>query len=231
MNNNFVKAAGICSIIFVVFFVFSFILYSAAGVEREDPEKIEVYLQNVHNNTLYAGGYWVFVTGFLLLIPIFLGFYQALREGGGILWVALAASLMGVTLFLASTTISLGIVRQLASGYAEAGVSDKSVLEVMAKTLMEALIWANSIGLFLSFGIGVLLVSIGVLRTNVIGHWLGWVGVVIGGLEVIVNPLDPVLGTSSLFFNIMLSVGFILTLVWFLIIGAFLLRVREAAYD
>jgi hypothetical protein len=120
-------------------------------------------------------------------------------------------------------------VRQLASGYAEAGVSDRTALEVMAKTLMEALIWANSIGAFLSFGIGVLLVSIGVLRTNVIGHWLGWVGTVIGGLEVIVNPLDPVLGTSSLFFNIMLSVGFILTLLWFLIMGVFLLRQREAA--
>jgi len=86
MNNSFVKVAGVFSIVFVVIFIFSFILYSAAGVE-EDPGEIEAYLQNVHNNTLYAGGYWVFVPGFLFLIPIFLGFYQLLREGGGILWV------------------------------------------------------------------------------------------------------------------------------------------------
>jgi hypothetical protein len=228
MNNSFVKAAGVCSILFVVIFIFSFILYSAAGVE-EDPEQIEAYLQNVHNNTLYAGGYWVFVPGFLLLIPVFLGFYQALREGGGILWVAVAASLVGVTLLLVSQIISLGIVRQLASGYAEAGLSDRPALEVIAKTLLETTVWADSIGLFLSFGIGVVLVSIGVLRTNVIGHWIGWVGVVIGGLVTITNPLYPVLGFSSLFFTIVYSVGFILTLAWFVPMGVFLLRLREAA--
>ena len=228
MNNSFVKAAGVCSIVFVVIFIFSFILYSAAGVE-EDPGEIEAYLQNVHNNTLYANGYWVFVPGFLFLIPIFLGFYQALREGGGILWVAVAVSLVGVTLLLTSQIISLGIVRQLASGYAEAGISDRPALEVMAKTLLETTVWADSIGLFLSLGIGVVLVSIGVLRTNVIGHWLGWVGVVIGGLVAITNPLYPVLGFSSLFFTIVYSVAFILTLVWFVIMGVFLLRLREAA--
>lgn len=228
MNNSFVKASGVCSIIFVVIFVVSFILYSAAGVE-EDPGEIEAYLQNVHNNTLYANGYWVFVPGFLFLIPISLGFYQAFRAGGGILWVALAVSLMGVTLLLTSQIISLGIVRQLASGYAEAGFSDRPALEVMAKTLLETTIWADSIGLFLSLGIGVVFFSIGVLRTNVIGHWLGWVGVVIGGLVAITNPLYPVLGFSSLFFTIVYSVAFILTLAWFVPMGVFLLRLREAA--
>ena len=127
MKNSFMKVAGICSILFVVIFIFSFILYSAAGVD-EDPGEIEAYLQNVHNNTLYVGGYWVFVPGFLLLIPIFLGFYQALREVGGIFWVALAVSLIGVTLLVTSQIISLGIVRQLASGYAEAGLSDGLLL-------------------------------------------------------------------------------------------------------
>jgi len=228
MNNSFVKVAGVCSIIFVVIFIFSFILYSAAGVE-EDPGEIEAYLQNVHNNTLYAGGYWVFVPGFLLLIPIFLGFYQALREGGGILWVAVAASLVGVTLLLVSQIISLGIVLQLASGYAEAGIGDRPALELMAKALLETTVWADSIGLFLSLGIGVVLVSIGVLRTNVIGHWLGWVGLLIGVLVTITNPLYPVLGFSSLFFTIVYSVAFILTFPWFVIMGVFLLRLREAA--
>jgi len=228
MNNSFVKVVGVCSILFVVIFIVTFILYSAAGVE-EDPGEIEAYLQNVHNNTLYAGGYWVFVPGFLFLIPIFLGFYQAFREGGGVLWVAVAASLVGVTLLLTSQVISLGIVRQLASGYAEAGSSSRPALEVMAKALLETTVWADSIGLFLSLGIGVVLVSIGVLRTNVIGHWLGWVGVVIGVLEAITNPLYPVLGISSLFFTIVYSVAFIITLVWFLIMGVFLLRLPEAA--
>jgi hypothetical protein len=75
-----------------------------------------------------------------LLIPVFLGFYQILREGGGILWVAVAASLMAIT-----------------------------------------------------------------------------------------YPPYPVLGTSSLFFTIVYSAAFFLTLAWFLIMGVFLLRQREAA--
>ncbi len=43
MKNNFMKVAGVCSILFVVIFIFTFILYSAAGVE-EDPGEIEAYL-------------------------------------------------------------------------------------------------------------------------------------------------------------------------------------------
>ena len=228
MNNSFVKVAGVCSIVFVVIFIVTIILYSAAGVE-EDTENIEVYLQNVHNNTLYIGGYWVFIPGFLFLIPIFLGFYQVLREGGSILWVAVAASLMGVTLLLVSQVISLGIVLQLAPGYAEAGASDRPVLEVMAKALLETTVWTDSIGLFLSLGIGVVLVSIGVLRTNVIGHWLGWIGVVSGGLVTITYPLYPIFSKTSMFFTIVSSVAFFITLAWFVPMGVFLLRQREAA--
>jgi len=136
---------------------------------------------------------------------------------------------MGVTLLLVSQIISLGIVLQLAPGYAEAGSSDKPALEMMAKAMLEITVWADSIGLFLVLGVGVVLVSIGVLSTNVIGHWLGWIGVVIGGLVAITNPLYPVIGNTSLLFTIVYSVAFILTLVWFLIMGVFLLRQREAA--
>jgi hypothetical protein len=228
MKNSFVKTAGIFSILFVVVFIFSFILYSAAGVE-EDPGEIKAYLQNVHNNSLYTGGYWVFVPGFLFLIPVFLGFYQAFREGGNILWVAMAISLVGVTLLLVSQVISLGLVLQLAPGYAEVNVSNKPALEIMAKALLETTVWTDSIGLFLSLGVGVLLVSIGVLRTNVIGHWLGWTGVVIGGLVTVTNPLYPVFGFSSIFFTIVYSVAFILTFPWFAIMGIFLLRLQEVA--
>ena len=228
MKNNFVKAAGVFSILFVVVFIFSFLLYSAAGVE-EDPGEIEAYLQNVNNNSLYTGGYWVFVPGFLFLIPVFLGFYQVFREGGNFLWIAVAMTLIGVTLLLVSQVISLGLVLQLAPGYAEASASNKPALEMMAKALLETAVWADSIGLFLSLGIGVLLVSIGVLRTNAIGHWMGWAGVVIGGLVSITNPLYPVFGFSSLFFTIVYSVAFILTFPWFAIVGIFLLRLQETA--
>jgi hypothetical protein len=98
----------------------------------------------------------------------------------------------------------------------------------MAKVLLETTLWADSIGLFLSLGIGVLLVSVGILRTTVIGHWIGWIGVIIGGLVTITNPLYPVFGFSSSFFTIVYSIAFILTFPWFAIMGVFLLRYREA---
>ena len=228
MKNNFVKAAGVCSIIFVVIFIFSFILYSGTGVE-EDPAQIETYLQNVHNNVQYTGGYWVFVPGFILLIPIFLGFYQLFHDKNGILRVAVATTLVGVGLLLVSQVISLGIVRQLAAGYAEAGMGDRYPLEITARAMLETTVWADSIGLFLSLGLGVLFVSIGVLRSTVLSHWIGWFGLIIGALVTITNPLYPLYGFTSLFFTIVYTVAFILTFPWFAIMGVFLLRLREKA--
>ena len=227
MNNSFVKTAGVFSIVFAVIVIVSFVLFLTSGVEA-DLEKIEAYLQNVYNNTQYVISIWVFILGTLFLIPTVLGFYQALREAGRILWVALAVSLVGVTIILASPTITLGILGQLTAGYAEASINIRPALEVVAKTLLETANWAFILGLFLTFGIGVVLFSIGVLRTKVISHWLGWIGVVIGVLYVIVNILFPVFPTSSVFFVIAI-VGVTPIFVWFIIIGVFLLRLREAA--
>jgi len=228
VNNSFVKAAGVCSIVFVVIFVVSTILLLTSGVVA-DPEKIEAFLQNVNNNTQYAIGLGGFLLGSLFLIPTFLGFYQALSEAGRILWVALAVSLTGVTILLIPIPMELGVVRQFASGYAEAGFSEKPTLEVMARTLLETRIWLYILGLFLSLGIGVVLFSIGVLRTKVIAHWLGWIGVVVGVLYAILLLLFPFLAPSNVIYMAILGVVRTLTFAWLVIMGVFLLRLRESA--
>ena len=225
MNNSFVKAAGVCSIVAVVIIVVSVILFSASGVES-DPEKIEAYLRDVHNNNaLYASAWWVYILGTLFLIPTFLGFYQAFREGGHLLWVALVTSLIGVIFILAVAPISLGIVSQLAAGYAEAGFNIRPALEVVARTLLTTNNWLFVLGSFLSLGIGVVLFSVGVLRTNVIGHWLGWIGVVVGVLEGVLILLTRI----SNVFEMIAAIPFLLVLLWLIIMGVFLLRLRESA--
>jgi hypothetical protein len=195
----------------------------ASGVE-EDPNNIQAYLRDVHNNTMYSASGWFALVGMALVIPAALGFYQALREARRLSLLALAFFLVGLTTAFASIGLFWGIERQLVSSYAAAGEAMKPTLEMVASTLMEAALSGFSFGFFLSFGIGAVLFSLGTLRTSVIRRWIGWLGVVAGVLMVcfLLATLSDVLSYIGL-------VAFVLVLVWTAAMGVSLLRLRESA--
>ena len=221
MNDSFMIAAGVCSIVAVGFFVVSIV-----GVEATRKE-LDPYLRNVQNNILYAISIWALFFVMLLLIPTFLGFYQALSEGGSILWVALAVSLTGVTIALASIPIYQGIMHQLASDYAEADSSIRPALEVVARTLLVTAERTGFLGIgVFSLGIGVVLFSIGIVNTSVIAHWMGWIGVVAGGLLAIVFLLY-IFGLKVP--KMIRAPGLMIILLWMVVMGVFLVQLGMAA--
>ena len=220
---NLVKVGGVCAILVVAFIVVWIILSGVSGVE-ENPDEIQAYLRDVHNNAMYSASGWFLLVGLALVIPAALGFYQALREAGRLSLLALAFFLVGVTTAFASTGLFLGMEGQLMPGYAAAGEAMKPPLAVVASTLLETALAGFSLGFFLSFGIGAVLFSIGALGTSVIRHWIGWLGVVAGVLMVCFF--------LTIFWDVLEYIGvvaFILVLVWTLAMGVSLLRLRESA--
>lgn len=222
-NMNLVKVGGICAILIVAFTVVAIILSVASGVE-ENPDEIQTYLQNALNNAMYSAYGWFWLVGLALVIPAALGFYQALREAGRLSLPALAFFLVGLATAFASVGLFLGIERQLVPSYAAAGGAMKPTLEVVASTLLESATWGFGLGFFISFGIGTVLFSIGVLRTSVIRRWIGWLGVVAGILMVCL-----LLATLSDVLDYIAVVALVLVLVWTAAMGVSLLRLREAA--
>jgi len=222
-NMNLVKVGGVCAILLVAFIVVWIILSSASGVE-DNPDNIQAYLQGVHNNTMYSASGWFALVGLALVIPAALGFYQALRDARRLSLLALVFFLVGVTVTLASVGLFVGVERQLVPSYAAASEAIKPTLAVVASTLLEAAIWVFSLGLFLSFGIGAILFGFGTLRTSVVRHWIGWLGVIAGILMVCFF-----LGLLSDILKYIGMVAFILILIWTAAMGVSLLRLRESA--
>ncbi len=124
-------------------------------------------------------GHWFDVLALVLTMAAALGFYQALRQAGPLLWIAVVAFLTGVIFGLLREFIRLGIAIELAPSYAEASAATRPALEVMANTLRQTSRLASGVGYALIFGIGVLLFSFAILRTSVVPKWIGWVGLML----------------------------------------------------
>jgi hypothetical protein len=118
----------------------------------------------------------------------------------------------------------IGVERQLVPGYATAAEAIKPTLAMVASTLLEAAIWVFSLGLFLSFGIGVVLLGFGAIRTSAVRHWIGWLGVIAGILMFcfLLSTFPDILQYIGI-------IAFILVLIWTVAMGVSLLRLREPA--
>ena len=112
-------------------------------------------------------GHWFDVLALLLNMAAVLGFYQALRQAGPLLLIAVVAFLTGVIFLLFHEFIRLGIAYELGPGIADASTATRPALEVMANTLRQTSWLAAGVGYVLIFGIGVLLFSFAILQTSV----------------------------------------------------------------
>jgi hypothetical protein len=221
-NTNLAKVGGVCAILVVLFIVVWIVLSSASGVE-ENPDNIQAYLEGVPDNAMYSASGWFVMVGLALVIPSALGFYHALRDAKCLSLLALAFSLAGITIALASIGLFIGVEHQLVLGYAAATEAMKPTLAVVASALQEAALWAFLLGFFLSFGIGAVLFGFGALRTSAVRHWIGWLGVIAGVLMICFF-----LGLISDILENIGRVAFILILIWTAAMGVSLLRLRES---
>ena len=79
--------------------------------------------------------HWGFLfLGAVLAIPAVLGFYQALRQAGALLWIAVAAWFTSFFLRIVSGMTIFGIGYELVPAYLEASETTKPALAAIAST-------------------------------------------------------------------------------------------------
>ena len=203
-NVSLVRVGGVCAVLVVVSGILARIFFGSGDL---------------------VTGHWFDVVSILLLMGATLGFYQALREAGDMLRIAVVASLTGIIFLLVHEFIRLGIAYELAPAIADASAATKPTLEVMADTLRQTSGLGAGVGYILIFGIGVTLFSSAILQMSMVPKWIGWLGLInVAVHAVLVTVLSGVFG-ESISPPWLLATG--TSLGWMLAMGVVLLRLKE----
>ncbi len=203
-NISFVRVGGICAILGVVSAIVARIFFGFGDI---------------------VTGHWFDILFPVLTMAAVLGFYQALRQAGPLLLIAVVAFLTGIIFVLAHAFIRLGIAYELVPGIAEASAATRPALEVMLDTLRQTSWLAAGVGYVLIFGIGVLLFSFAILRTSVVPKWIGWLGLIAVAVNLALVTLLSGVFDSNIRPPWLLASGTFLG--WVLAMGVVLLRLKE----
>ena len=202
-NTSLVRVGGVCAVLMVVSGIVARIFFGLGDL---------------------LTGHWFDVLALVLSMAAALGVYQALRQAGPLLWIAVVAFLTGVIFLLFHEFIRLGIAYELAPAIADASAATKPTLEVMADTLRQTSGLGAGVGYILIFGIGVTLFSFAILQTSMVPKWIGWLGLInVAVHAVLLTVLSGVL--ESIRLPWLLALG--TQMGWVLAMGVVLLRLKE----
>jgi uncharacterized protein DUF4386 len=222
------RLTGITLVLTAVAAVLGSILADPLIESHDDRAKFVEQVENAADRipVIYVFQVVEVARGFLT-VAAGLGLYLMLRER------ARGTGLGGLLLFVLSGVfatgqafVGAGMVRAaddyVGGGLAGIGSGSEDVLELIR--VLAVLHFGNFLTAFAALGIGAAAFAFGLARsTEVVPRWLGWLGLLAGGLLVL-TPLA--LTADVLFFPFFF--GTILTIVWLLAAGLWLaLRPRE----
>ena len=227
-NIRLVRVGGVCAILVAVSVIVAIIIRGVADLPglKDLTDETEQWLLVVNaNRTAFLSYMWFLLLGSVLLIPAALGFYQALRVAGALLWIAVAAMFTGALLYIASNMTLIGMAYELVPGYVEASETIRPALAAMASTVGATSRVALTVASFPFLGIGLALFALAILRTSVVPRWVGWLGLVAALLRGWPQPLRDV---SEVFTSVG-ALGLLAFLVWLVVMGVVMLRLQEPA--
>ena len=194
-NIRLVRVGGVCAILGVVSGTMGRISFGNAWLASRGLDTLII-------------GHWFDAMALVLIMPAALGFFQALRQAGPLLWIAVVAFLTGVIFVLAHEFIRLGIS-----------------YELVPNTLGQTGWLAAGVGSVLIVGVGVPLFSFAILRTSVLPKWIGWLGLANVAMHVALVTILSGVFDSSIRPPWLLASG--TNLGWVLAMGVVLLRLKE----
>ena len=169
----------------------------------------------------------IITVSYFLFVPFVIGAYAAFRNKGAAVRIATPLVILGAGIGAAQITTHLTVFHHLAGIYA---TSSDPAMRATAVNLFE-IFWPYSVALEIShliaIFVGVLLFGLGMLQEVQFPRWVGWLGVVAGGLAVgaiLIGKFIVTGRTGDLVFA-----GSLLPLiVWIIAVGVVLVRMPPA---
>ena len=220
MRNLSLRTVGaVCAVLLFVAFALGIAFSATSGVQTLIPETGENGLDWIADvdgaGDLFLAGAWLVILGGYLGIVALIGFYDALREAGRVLILAPILGAVGLTLVTLSHLIPIALANELVPAYTEASGPAQESLAGTFQTLTSIALVTNDAGNFLGWGVAIPMFAYAILKTAVVPHWIGWLGIVVAvfaGWLGLLGPFSGVIeGISSIgflaFFLFMLSMG------------------------
>ena len=217
--------AGWFGVLTSVTFVVGIVLMASAGVESLIPDTgpaAETWARQVDagGGQFIAGG-WLIVAGGLFAVVALIGFHEAFRDGARWMYLAPFLVVVAMTLVTVSHVIPLEVASNFVPAYVAADGSAQSALAVSLQAWAGVSLGLNLTGDTVLWGVVVPMYAVAILRSHVVAHWIGWLGLFtalfggwLGFLGVFIKPLE---GFTFL--------GFVAFFVWIAAMGVAVLRI------
>lgn len=213
-----------CAILTTVSFVAGVALLGSSGGPDLVPQTGEDGLDWIADVDSAADGFlvgaWLIVLTTLVGIVALVGFYDALKEAGPVMILAPIVGVVGLSLVTISHLVPIAVAYEFAPGYVAADETAKASLAITFDTFANLSSILNYVGNALGWGVAVPLYALAILRTSVVPHWIGWLGLavaVLAGWLALLAPASSVIGGLSV-------LGFLLFFAFMLFMGIALLR-------
>lgn len=228
---NLTTAGAACAVLTTVSFVVGIALMASSGVQVLIPETGKNGLDwirdvNDAGGLFFAGG-WLVIIGGIFGLVAFIGFYEALRGAHPLMILAPILGAVGMIFVTISHFIPLALAYEFVPGYVDESAVAQASLQVNFDTWAATSLVANYIGDALVWGVVLPLYAWAVLKTKAVRRWIGWVGLVSGGVAGWLGLLSP----ASSVIDDVTFIGFVGFFVFMAAMGVALLRQPRAAVE
>ncbi|MFB6254699.1 MAG: hypothetical protein ABEI06_08820 [Halobacteriaceae archaeon] len=216
-NGIFINSGGIAAILgaVVIIAIIAFQISLSGPTGSSQTAKLTYMSQHESMARLVNGLYPIL---HVMLIVLFLALYQLFTDRGGIAKLGLVGGLYGVVFFLLTIFVFDARIT-LATQYVAASSSVRQAI-FPTVAVLERLQNVLSIAAHVfTWGIGVGIFSVGIIRTSLLSKWIGWIGVVFA----IIGWLNAPRLVSSAFDPLLIVLNLI-AIIWLFAIGIGILR-------
>jgi len=222
------KIGGIAAIIAAVLIPIEIIVLTIWPL----PTTVTGYLTLFQSNNLIGliDAYLLEVIAYVLMVPMFLAIYLALkRVSGGSMMLATTLAIMGITVFLATNNpfSMLALSRQYAAATTEA---QKSVIVAAWQAILvntnQRAVGGFNMGFFL-ISVGGLLASAVMLRSNIFSKATAYAGILAFAISLS-DYVRIIVAPSALTLTVMIALGSaVFLIIWLILVGRRLFQISS----
>ena len=159
-----------------------FVIGSLAQTRGGELGPVEAYLEAANSTGLLLYT-WGGILGSILVIPVFLAFFQGFRhDTGSVLIVPVTLAIVGIVFLTLGFMVDTGsMIYQFNPLVSEASGQEAVQLVTAAQLAQDSIEVTWAIGSFLGYGGSIVWMAILFFRSSRVPRWLNWAGIV-GGL-------------------------------------------------